>query len=40
MNMEAGLKVRTENNLTHKCGLWDLHYVKALILMHNIVVMH
>jgi hypothetical protein len=30
----------TEHNWTHKCGLWELPYVKALILMHNIDVMH
>ena len=30
----------TEHNWTHKCGLWELPYMKALILMHNIDVMH
>jgi hypothetical protein len=30
----------TEHNWTHKCGLWELPYVKALILMHNIDVLH
>jgi hypothetical protein len=30
----------TEHNWTHKCGLWELPYVKALILMHNIDIMH
>jgi hypothetical protein len=30
----------TEHNWTHKCGLWKLPYVKALILMHNIDVIH
>jgi hypothetical protein len=30
----------TEHNWTHKCGLWEFHYMKALILMHNIDVMH
>jgi hypothetical protein len=30
----------TEHNWTHKCGLWELPYVKALILVHNIDVMH
>jgi hypothetical protein len=30
----------TEHNWTHKYRLWDLPYVKALILMHNIDVMH
>jgi hypothetical protein len=29
-----------EHNWTHKCGLWELPYMKALILMHNIDVMH
>jgi hypothetical protein len=26
----------TEHNWTHKRGLWDLPYVKALIVMYNI----
>ena len=30
----------TEHNWTHICGLWELPYVKALILMHNIDLMH
>jgi hypothetical protein len=30
----------TEHNWTHKCRLWDLSYVQALILMHNIDIMH
>jgi hypothetical protein len=30
----------TEHNWTHICGLWDLPYVKSLILMHNIDLMH
>jgi hypothetical protein len=30
----------TEHNWTHICGLWDLPYVKTLILMHNIDLMH
>jgi hypothetical protein len=30
----------TEHNWTHKFRLWDLSYVKALILMHNIDIMH
>jgi hypothetical protein len=30
----------TEHNWTHKCVIWELPYVKALILMHNIVVMN
>jgi hypothetical protein len=29
-----------EHNWTHKCGLWERPYLKALILMHNIDVMH
>jgi hypothetical protein len=29
-----------EHNWTHKCGLWELPYSKALILMHTIAVMH
>jgi hypothetical protein len=29
-----------EHNWTHKCALWELLYAKALILMHNINVMH
>jgi hypothetical protein len=29
-----------EHNWTHKCGLWELPYLKALILMHNIDFMH
>jgi hypothetical protein len=29
-----------EHNWTHKCGLWELPYSKALILMHNIDIMH
>jgi hypothetical protein len=29
-----------EHNSTHRCGLWDLSYSKALIVIHNIDVMH
>jgi hypothetical protein len=29
-----------EHNWTHKCGLWELPYSKALILIHNIDIMH
>jgi hypothetical protein len=29
-----------DHDLTHKCALWELPYAKALILMHNIDVMH
>jgi hypothetical protein len=29
-----------DHNWTHKCALWGLPYAKALILMHNIDVMH
>jgi hypothetical protein len=28
------------HNWTHKCALWELPYMSALILMHNIDVMH
>jgi hypothetical protein len=28
------------HNWTHKCGLWELSYMPALIVMHNIDVMH
>jgi hypothetical protein len=29
-----------DHNWTHKCALWELLYAKALILMHNIDVIH
>jgi hypothetical protein len=29
-----------KHNLTHKCGLWELPCVKALMLMHNFDVIH
>jgi hypothetical protein len=29
-----------KHNWTHKCGLWELSYVRALILMHNLDIMH
>jgi hypothetical protein len=29
-----------DHNRTHKCALWELPYAKALILMHNIDVVH
>ena len=29
-----------EHNWIHICGKWELPYAKALILMHNIDVMH
>jgi hypothetical protein len=29
-----------EHNWTHICALWKLPYAQALILIHNIVVMH
>jgi hypothetical protein len=29
-----------EHSWTHKCALWELSYAKALILMHNIDIMH
>jgi hypothetical protein len=28
------------HNWTHNCALWELPYTKALVLMHNIDVMH
>jgi hypothetical protein len=28
------------HNWTHKCALWELMYILALILMHNIDVIH
>jgi hypothetical protein len=31
---------REEHNWTHICALWELAYAQALILMHNIDVMH
>jgi hypothetical protein len=31
---------RNKHNWTHKCVLWELPYTKALILMHNIDIMH
>jgi hypothetical protein len=31
---------RETHNWTHKCALWELLYMPALILMHNIDVMH
>jgi hypothetical protein len=31
---------RNKHNWTHKCVLWELSYTKALILMHNIDIMH
>jgi hypothetical protein len=29
-----------EYNRIHKCGLWELSYIKVLILIHNINIMH
>jgi hypothetical protein len=29
-----------DHNWTHKCALWELMYAKALILLHNIDIMH
>jgi hypothetical protein len=29
-----------EHNWTHICALWELPYAQALIVMHNIDVMH
>jgi hypothetical protein len=31
---------RTTHNWTHKCALWELPYTKALIIVHNVNVMH
>jgi hypothetical protein len=39
-NGDVFVGYRKEHNWTHKCALWELSYVKALILMHNIDVMH
>jgi hypothetical protein len=33
-------RYREEHNWTHICALWELPYAQALILMHNIDVMH
>jgi hypothetical protein len=33
-------RYRKEHNWTHKCGLWELPYSKALNLIHNNDVMH
>jgi hypothetical protein len=42
LNKEGNVFVGYGNdqNQTHKCALWELPYVKPLILMHNINVMH
>jgi hypothetical protein len=42
LNKEGNGFVGYENdyNWTHKCALWELPYAKALILLHNISVMH
>jgi hypothetical protein len=39
-NGDVFVGYRKEHNWTHKCALWELPYAKALILMHNIDVMH
>jgi hypothetical protein len=39
-NGDGFVGYREKHNWTHKCTLWKLSYVKALILMHNIDVMH
>jgi hypothetical protein len=31
---------RETHNWTHKCAIWELSYMSALILIHNIDVMH
>jgi hypothetical protein len=42
LNKEGNVFVGYGNdqNQTHKCALWEFPYVKPLILMHNINVMH
>jgi hypothetical protein len=42
LNKEGNGFVGYENDhkWTHKCAIWELSYAKALILMHNIDVMH
>jgi hypothetical protein len=39
-NGDAFVGYRKEHNWTHKCTLWELSYAKALILVHNIDIMH
>jgi hypothetical protein len=39
-NGDGFVGYREEHNWTHKCALWELPYAKALILMHNIDIMH
>jgi hypothetical protein len=39
-NGEEFVGYEKEHNMTHKCALWELPYVKVLILMHNVDVMH
>jgi hypothetical protein len=39
-NGDEFIGYRKRHNWTHKCALWKLSYAKALILMHNIDVMH
>jgi hypothetical protein len=39
-NGDVLVRYGKEHNWTHKCALWELPYAKALILMHNIDVMH
>jgi hypothetical protein len=39
-NEDGFVAYGAEHNWTHKCALWKLPYAKALILMHNIDVMH
>jgi hypothetical protein len=39
-NEDGFVGYREEHNWTHKYVLWELMYAKALILMHNIDVMH
>jgi hypothetical protein len=39
-NGDGFVEYAEEYNWTHKCALWELLYAKALILMHNIDIMH
>jgi hypothetical protein len=39
-NRDEFVGYENEQNWTHKCALWELSYAKALILMHNIELMH
>jgi hypothetical protein len=39
-NKDEFVGYRKEHKWTYKCRLWELPYVKALVLMHNIHFMH